>query len=458
MQKKFLLLLVLSLLLGAGGLASGLKVQQALVICVFSLSILGTLFFWDLRLSFLFIGSGILFVIHSVDMEHFIQYASLDVILFLVGMMIVVASMKESGLFHWLVGVLLKRKNLNGLKLFLIISVLSAVLSGLLGEVASIVVMMAIILEICDSLTIRPIPLVISSVMATNVGSASTLFGNPIGIIIALRGNLTFGDFVTHALPLSAVILVITILLLTVWYRNYIKEISAKLKSERSKLHETQSISWDSEKQACTIIFCIMITLIALHRRLELLFDLEENSLLIIMPIIFAGFVIFRHRRSARRYVENEVEWASLLFFMFLFAQAGVLQSSGVAEFFAGKLIAGTGAHPHTLSGVVVFASGVLSGFLDNTVVVASSVPVIKNMHMIHIGLKPLWWCLLFGACLGGNLTVIGSTANIIAIGVLEKRCNLKINFLEWLKIGIIITSLTLIIAFIFISFLPFFK
>jgi Na+/H+ antiporter NhaD/arsenite permease-like protein len=458
MLKRLTFLVFLPLIFAFLGRFAGLTNQQAAIVGVFSISILGTLFFWDLRLGFLFVGSGILFLIHSIDMEQFIQYASLDVIFFLVGMMIVVASMKDSGLFEWLVSAILKTRNLGGMKMFIMIMVLSAIFSGLTGEAASIVVMMAIILELCDLLEINPVPLIISSVLATNIGSAATLFGNPIGIIIALRGKLSFEDFLTHALPISIFLLVITVFVLGLWYRSYIKELSSKLKAKRTEILARHSMSFDAGKKTSLIIFIAMLLIIALHKRLEILFGLENNTLLIITPIVFAGFVIFLHRARAINYIENGVEWGSLLFFMFLFVQAGVIQSSGVAQFFAERLMHITGGDDRLLCGVTIFSSGLLSGVLDNTVVVASFVPVVKNLHMTNMTLRPLWWCLLFGACLGGNLTAIGSTANIIAVGMLERQRKIRLDFVEWLKIGTIVTLATLIAAFVCLTFIPFFN
>lgn len=458
MLKKVSFLVLLSLFLAALSRFGGLTNQQAIIVGVFLISILGILLFWDLRLGFLFVGSGALFFIHSIDLEQFIQYASLDVIFFLVGMMIVVASMKDSGLFEWLVSAILKTANLGGMGTFATIMALSAVFSGFTGEAASIVVIMAIILELCDLLEINPVPLIISSVLATNIGSAATLFGNPIGIIIALRGKLSFEDFLTHALPISVFLFVIAVFILILWYRSYIKELSSKLQAKRTEILGKHTIRWDTGKQTSLFIFIAMLIVIVLHKRLEILFGLENNTLLIITPIVFAGFVIFLHRARAINYIENGVGWGSLLFFMFLFVQAGVIQSSGVAQFFASQLMHSTGGQDRLLCGITIFSSGLLSGVLDNTVVVASFVPVVKNLHMTNMTLRPLWWSLLFGACLGGNLTAIGSTANIIAVSMLERQRKIKLDFIEWLKIGVIVTLVTLAVAFICVAVVPFFN
>lgn len=234
MKKRALLLFSISLLLGILSYLAGLTLQQTLIVSIFSLSILGTLLFWDFRLSFVFTGSCILFLISGVNIGQFVKFASLDVIIFLIGMMIVVGMLKESGVFQQIVAFVLRTRRINGLKLFVIIIIFSAILSALVGEVTSMIVVVAMIFSVCDSLKINPGPLVISTVLTTNIGSAATLLGNPIGILIALRSNLTFEDFLTHALPVSAAVLVIIAFILCIWYRSYIKEISSKITQSKT--------------------------------------------------------------------------------------------------------------------------------------------------------------------------------------------------------------------------------
>ncbi len=458
MVRKVLLLLLIPVFTGIGGYFLGLTAQQLIILSVFTLSILGTFLFWQLRLSFVFLGSTALFLISGVHIEQFLRFASLDVIIFLIGMMIVVGMLKESGVFHWLVSVALKRRSVDGARLYIIIIVLSAVLSALTGEVTSMIVMMAVILEISDSLEINPTPLVISSVLATNIGSAATVLGNPIGILIALRSSLGFEDFLTHALPVSVAVLFAAVFVLCFWYRGYIKEISSKLMLKDVGSRFPVALSIDARMAVNLAIFCMLILCLAFHRRLELFFGFSENRLLVVLPIIFAGIsIIFRCER-VHYCIVHEVEWKSLLFFMFLFAQAGILQASGLAQLLAQGLVKGMGNHPIVLSGVVLSSSGLLSGFLDNTVVVSSFIPVIKNLHLMHFSLKPLWWCVLFGACFGGNITAIGSTANIVALGLLEKQKGIKVDFGQWLKIGLIVASLSLFVSYLAVIILPVFS
>ncbi|MFQ3675142.1 MAG: SLC13 family permease [Endomicrobiia bacterium] len=459
MKQKFLLLIIIASLVGFLGNFIGLSLRQSVIISVFSMSVLGTFFFWDFRISFVFIGSGILFLINAMNMEFFIQYASIDVILFLIGMMIIVAMLKEAGFFMWIITSLLRIKALDGQRLFVMIMLLSFIFAGLMDEVSSILIMMQVVFIICEFLAISPIPLIISSIIATNIGSASTVLGNPIGILIAARAGLTFEDFITHALPVSFIILIITIIILMVFYKDYIAEMSKKLyphEHDAGFLHLI-SVPPDRKTVGSIILFTMVLLSIAMHGRMERLLNLEENTLLIIIPVIFAGIVLIYRRDKAIYYVEHEVEWNSLLFFMFLFAQAGVIRAQGIGIFIAEKLIKIVGTNEKLLSGIVLGSTGVLSSVLDNVVVVASYVPVVRGLNNTF-NTKPLWWALLFGACYGGNITMIGSTANIVALGLLGKRTGEKITFLNWLKIGLIVGLVSMLIALVSINISSAFK
>ncbi|MFN3966801.1 MAG: SLC13 family permease [Endomicrobiia bacterium] len=143
---------------------------------------------------------------------------------------------------------------------------------------------------------------------------------------------------------------------------------------------------------------------------------------------------------------------------MFLFAQAGVINASGVANILAKRITEIIGNHPRILSGIVLFSSGFLSSVLDNVVVVASYVPIVQNLHILHLNLQTLWWAVLFGACYGGNITMIGSTANIVALGLLEKKQNIKIDFFKWLKIGLMVGLISMSVSYLSVVFLPIFR
>ena len=195
MAKKFALLILLSVGMGFLGRHIGLNPHQSISISIFSASILGTLFFWDFRLTFVFLGTSVLLMTKTIDLEHLIKYSSLEVILFLVGMMVLVGLLKESGFFAWLVSLILRVKNLTAKKFIVLITVMSALSACVVDEVTSIIFIVAAVFEICDYFEVNPTPFLIISVLATNIGSAGTALGNPIGILIASKSGLTFEDF-----------------------------------------------------------------------------------------------------------------------------------------------------------------------------------------------------------------------------------------------------------------------
>jgi len=450
-MKKILLIIGAALLIALGGTKVGLSQHQAVVSAIFCVSILGVLLYWELRLSFVFLGAGMMLLTRSIDLENLIKFASLDVILFLIGTMILVGMLNDAGFFYWIVTRLIRVKNITGEKLFILIMLLSGVLSGLMGEVASVIIMAKIILDICDLIDIDPVPLIMASVLATNIGSSGTLLGNPVGILIAARARLTFEDFMKNAFPITIIVFIVTLLILSLWYRKVIKKMSEKLipLRENNFFISLITISTDIRTKVSIGIFAAMLITIFFHHRIESFFQLEENSILMMTPIVFAGIALLYRRDRMRHYVEREVEWTSVLFFLFLFALAGVVKFSGVSDVIAKGLIGKFGNPANLLSAVLIYSSSLLSAVLDNTVVVATYIPIVQSLGDLSINIKPLWWAILFGACYGGNVTIIGSTANIIAMDILEKNRNVRISFFRWLKIGLVVGIITTTAAYI---------
>lgn len=461
MLKKFILLIFISAGLGIIVKNAGLNSQQALAIAIFSASILGTLFFWDFRLSFTFIGTAVLLVTGAIDLENMLKSASLEIILFLVGMMVLVGLLKESGFFAWLVSLILRIRSLTATKFIILISVISALLACAVDEVTSIIFVTAAILEICDYFEVNPVPFVISAVLATNIGSAGTVLGNPIGILIATKAGLSFEDFIIKAFPLMVLCLVVTIPILVFWYRHALKEFDLKIKElgTNQLLIRLISIPMERQLKICLSIFVTTLLFISLHHRLELFFGLEKNTILLVVPMLSAGLVMIWKWRRARGYIEKDVEWWTLLFFMLLFAQAGALKYTGATDVLAKHLAGFAGNSKFILISIVLVISAIGSSILDNVVLVAAFIPVIQSFQGMNLNLQPLWWALLFGGCLGGNITLVGSTANIVALGILEKEKNIRVSFFDWFRVGLTVGVVTTCVAWIvLISFSGFFN
>ncbi|PIQ86805.1 MAG: hypothetical protein COV73_04115, partial [Candidatus Omnitrophica bacterium CG11_big_fil_rev_8_21_14_0_20_43_6] len=399
-MKKLLIIIATALFIALGGPKIGLSPHQAIVSAIFCISIMGVLIYWELRLSFVFLGAGVMLLTRSIDLENLIKFASLDVILFLIGTMILVGMLNDAGFFYWMVTRLIRIKKITGAKLFILIMLLSGLLSGLMGEVASIIIMSKIILDICHLIDIDPIPLIMASVLATNIGSSGTLLGNPVGILIAARANLTFEDFMRNAFPITVVVFIVTLVILSLWYRKVIKKMTEKLipLRENNFFISLITISTDIRTKVSIGIFMTMLICIFSHHRIEVMFGLEENSILMITPIVFAGIALLYRRDRMRHYVEREVEWTSVLFFLFLFALAGAIKFSGVSDIIARNLI-GKFSNPNFLSAVLIYSSSILSAVLDNTIVVATYIPIVQSLGDLSVNIKPFWWAILFGAC-----------------------------------------------------------
>lgn len=460
MLKKLFLLIFISLSLGLLAGFYGFNPHQVTAISIFSASILGTIFFWDFRLAFVFLGTSVLLITRTINMEHVIEFASLDVILFLIGMMILVGLMKEAGFFAWIVQLILRVRNMTAVRFVVIISVVSALLSTMTSEVVSIIFMVAAVLEICDYFEVDPVPYIIISVLATNIGSAATVLGNPIGILIASRAGLTFEDFIMKAFPLAMACLFAAIFLVAVWYRKALRNLDERIKAlgANDMLIRLISVPPEKELKISLIIFGVTLCLIAVHHRLELLLSLEANTILLTMPLFSSGCVMLWKWRKARGYIEKDVEWWTLLFFMLLFAQAGTLKFTGTTDVLAHKLTGLAGNNPAFLTGAVLWISTIGSSILDNVILVAAFIPIIQSLKEVGMNTHPLWWALLFGGCFGGNITLVGSTANIVALGILEKERAIRISFFRWLGIGLTVGLVTTAIVWIALLFLPFYR
>ena len=457
---KLLSLFLLSFCLGISANSLGMNAHQALSISIFSASILGTLFFWDFRLSFAFIGTSVLLMTKTIDLEHVIEFSSLEVILFLVGMMVIIGLLKDCGVFAWIVSLILRIPRLSGRKFAFFVAIISALLACTIDEVTSIIFMVVAVLEICDYFEVNPVPFVIISVLATNIGSAATVLGNPIGILIASKSGLTFEDFILKAFPLAAVCLLVTISILLFWYRKQIKSMGEQIKrlGANEMLIRLISVPPEKDLKISLGIFGVMLVFLSLHHRMEVAWGLPANTVLLVVPLVASGLVMIWKHHKARKYIEKDVEWWTLLFFLLLFVQAGTLKYTGATIFIAKHMLALTGNNLNFLISSMLWVSAIGSSILDNVVLVAAFIPVVQGFQSLNINLQPLWWALLFGGCLGGNITLIGSTANIVAIGIVEKEKRIKISFLTWFWVGLSVGLVTTLIVTAALIFIPFYR
>jgi len=436
------------------------SLPQSISLTIFSASVLATLLFWESRVAIAFWGIAALLLTKTIDIEHLILFSSLEVILFLVGMMVIVGLLREVNFFNWILCRLVTLRRMTAIKLVVIIAISSALMACLVDEVTSIIFMVALIFALTDYFKINPVPLLIISVLATNVGSAGTVLGNPIGVLIATKAGLTFEDFIIHAFPIMLIALGAVIGIVLFWWKEPLRELDAKIKSlgnSREAITKLICVPMTKEIQKEFFIFFVTLLFMGLHHRLEYLFGLPTNTLLLSIPLISAGVIMLWRKDKAREYIEKDVDWWTLIFFMLLFAKVGTLKYTGVTSILSKEIVGLAHGSQFFLITFILWISALGSSVLDNVVLVATFIPVINELKRIGTEVSSLWWALLFGGCLGGNITMVGSTANIVALGLLEKKNKLSISFFQWFKIGLIVGLITTGIVWVILIALEFF-
>lgn len=445
--KRLAILVAVSVTVGVLGRSVALDYSQAVACSVFLAIILGTLFFWTFRLAIAFIGLAVLIFTSSLDIPKFVESSALEVIIFLVGMMIIVGALRDLGFFTWIVQLIVSMPNISGRKFIAVTAIASALLACAVDEVTSIIFIATLIFQVCDRLKINPTPHIIICVLCTNVGSAGTMMGNPVGIYIGTKAGLTFGDFMLWSFPIMIISLLATTGVTMFYFRRELREFDQRLKERLARDLSLVPKVKVPYKQGL-VLLCLTIALIASHHQLEHMLRLGRNSILLIAPLICSGVIMIIKRDRARHYVEREVDWWTLLFFMLLFAIAGTLEHTHVDAVMAENFAKVCGRNVYSLVPFVMGVTAVGSAFVDNVIFVAAFCPVIEQLAKTVKDL-PLWWALLFGACFGGNITMIGSTANIVALGMLERKVHIHVKFFEWLKVGALSSFLACLIAWV---------
>ena len=438
---------------------AGLNAEQIASVTIFASLIVGTLLFWRFRLAFALVGVALMLGLGLLNTDTMIEFAGFDMILFLVGMMIVVGFLEEKKFFEHLLGKIMKGVGNNPVKLVVVLMLMSALFAALVDEVTSILFMTATVLHLTGKLRISAIPLVMMTVFATNIGSSATVVGNPVGVLIAMRAELTFMEFLRWATPISIAGLGVAIPLSLLYFRKYIRQMGEALRSQKTEevLVENNTMSGVSitiQKESFKIPWMVFVGTIAAlvaHSPLEVALGLEKNVLLPGVAFAAAGIVLFLNHNKAREMVEKRVDWWTLAFFIFLFASVGTMKMLGVTTVLAEGMYDLSGNDETNLFFIFVPVTSILSALMDNVLAVATFIPVVHEFGDLGVDNYPFWWAMLFGGTFFGNLTLIGSTANIVAIGMLERRKRGNISLKEWIKPGAVISIPTMILATILV-------
>ncbi|MBI4354475.1 MAG: hypothetical protein HY595_04490 [Candidatus Omnitrophica bacterium] len=429
----------------------GLSLPQTLALGGFCVVLYGAIFFWQYRLAFACFGISLLMVTGLLDVPHLIEFAGLDIILFLIAMMTVIGFLEEKHFFEVVIDRLLLLVGPHPKRIMIVMMTLAAISAALVDEVTSILFIVAAMLNLLGRSKLNPIPYILMLVFTTNIGSSATVVGNPVGVIIALRSGLTFLDFIRWATPISIVCLVLTILLcLRLFGRDIkrLKEVLEGRRGERTLEHflEEGRISKRGVRIAGWLFAGVILGLI-LHHPIEHWLHLPKNTMLLGVALLGAGIALAISGEKARALVEKRVDWWTLTFFILLFASVGTLKQTGVTSVIATRIIELSGGDIPILTSLFAWSSWGLTAVMDNVLAVATFVPIVNDVANAGLQTFPLWWAMLMGGTLGGNATLIGSTANIVAAGLLERRELGTITFQQWLKPGMVVAILTMLVA-----------
>lgn len=371
-----------------------------------------------------------------------------NVIFLLLGMMIIVGVLRQTGVFEFLAIWAAKRAKGRPYRVLVLLCVLTAIASALLDNVTTVLLVAPVTILVCERLGLRPIPFLIAEVLASNIGGTATLVGDPPNIIIASRAGLSFNDFLIHLAPLVAVLMVVFLLLCRVLFRKAFTTDPERV-AEVMSLDEREAIQDPRLLVRSLVVLALVLAGFVLHPILHM-----EPSL---VALLGAGLLVLVSRLSVGTYM-GEVEWETLLFFAGLFVMVGALVKVGAIDHVATALATATGGEPTRAVPLLLFGSAALSGLIDNIPFVTTMSPVVGHLLSPDgpmAGQSVLWWALALGADLGGNATAIGASANVVVLGI-AKRSGHPITFWAFTKYGLVVTAVTVALSapYLFLRYL----
>ena len=397
-----------------------------------------------------FSGVAVLILLHVIDEHHAIKFIDFETIMLLFGMMIIVSVLKHSGLFSIISVRISELTRGNPVKILILFSVVTALMSAFLDNVTTVLIIIPIIIELTRGLGLDPKKYVLSQVIISNIGGTATLIGDPPNVIIGSKVGLTFNQFLFNLSP--PVIVIFIVVLAFIWATNrsqfkpintnIIKLFTVNLLLEKIR-HDFLSIKIDYRLMKKGLFFLVIAILLFVTQTITGL----APGVIAISAGIFLVLVSGINLEQAM----EEVEWSTLMFFVGLFILVGTLEEYKVIEWIAHNVFLNVGDNPYVVVLVVQWVSGIASGFLDNIPFTITMIPIIEIMNEANPHFHNLlWWALALGACLGGNITIIGASANIVSIGI-AKKYGVKISFLDFMKFGVVISFISLIIASLYL-------
>lgn len=385
-------------------------------------------------------GAMVLILTGVMSADKALSYIDFNTIGVLVGMMIFVAIVRRSGMFEYIAVRAAKAVHGDPWKIMVAFTLITAVLSAILDNVTTVLLVGPMSIAIARMLKIDPVPFLMGQILASNVGGTATLIGDPPNIMIGSAAHLSFMDFLENTGFAVLFILVVLILLMKIVYEKKI-ELGTVDTGAIEKLDPSKSITNRAlMKKGIIVLICVIVGFM-FHDKLGI-----ESS---VIALTAAAVMLIIGREDVNEAIQD-VEWTTILFFMSLFVVVGGLTETGIIKELASKIIDATNGYPMVTMLVLLWASALLSSILDNIPFVATLIPLILAMQADGIDVTSFWWAISLGACLGGNGTMIGASANVVLSDISTKH-GYPITFKSYLKVGMPFMLLSIVIATVFL-------
>ena len=377
-----------------------------------------------------------------LDPNYFINFIDFNVIFLLVSMMIIVNIAAKSGVFNWLANELMKLTKGNPMWVLFALGLFTAVVSAFLDNVTTVILVMPVTFIIAKELGLDPVPLLITEILTSNIGGTATLIGDPPNIIIGSAASLSFADFLFELSGVVILILFVCLGLLVYAFRKSLKTTPERMK-KIANLDNSKTIT----------NYPLMIRSMVVLGAVIVGFMLQDVIHIQTYVTAMAGASLLLMFEQPHE-ILHDVEWNTIFFFIGLFIIIGGLEASGGITLMAQGLLDVTKGSQQATAMIILWASGIMSGIIDNipyTVTMAPMLVQVQNAmgaEYVH----PLWWCLSLGACLGGNMTIIGAAANVI-VSETSAAAGHPISFMRFFKYGVFVTFISLVLSSIYIYF-----
>jgi Na+/H+ antiporter NhaD/arsenite permease-like protein len=392
-------------------------------------------------------GAAAMVVLGVVDAQvaFFSEKTGVDwnVIFLLLGMMVIVSVMKQTGVFEYVAIWAAKRTRGRPFATMVLLVCITALASALLDNVTTVLLIAPVTLLVCDRLGLPPVPFLIAEALASNIGGTATLIGDPPNIIIASRAGLSFNDFLANLAPVILLVLVVFIGLCRVLFRSAFRydadRVAALMALDEREVIRDRGLLIRSG----VVLAAVLVGFVA-HSAVHL-----EPSM---VALLGAGALVALSRLDADQFLE-EVEWPTLVFFMGLFIMVGALVEVGVIGRIGEAVTGAVGDRYLLASSALLWGSAALSGIVDNIPYVATMTPLVQSLVDAgngSQGAKALWWALALGADLGGNATAVGASANVVIIGIAARNGH-PISFWRFTRYGVVVAVVTIAVAWVYL-------